>query len=44
MKATVKKIEAKGWNFATTTNGKVCAKKGSQTIIAENVTQLLKKI
>ena len=41
---TLEKIQKKGYTAGTTTNGKVYAKKGNATIVADNFTQLLKKI
>lgn len=38
------KIKAKGYEVGTTTNGKVFAKRRLTIIIADNFTQLLKKI
>lgn len=41
---TQEKIKSKGYQVGTTTNGKVYAKRGMTTIIANSFTQLLKKI
>jgi hypothetical protein len=41
---TLEKIQKKGYTAGTTTNGKVYAKKGNTTIVADNFTQLLKKL
>jgi len=40
----IQKIEKKGWKFYTLMNGKVCAKKGSQTIVGYSATEILRKI